>query len=138
VTLVQVVVDGGDLEPAAEETRHYGRHFLVEQDKITHDHRLVAHLLERRVGPKGEPGPHWDTFDGDGEVSARHPDAQDVAGLHLTPLAERLLNRIPVRIGGGRQFRRTDDYYEAKKNDCALQHLGLHRGSLSLFTVQLR
>src|SRR3989442_9746925 len=96
--LVQVVVNGGDVEPAAEEAGHHGPHFLIKQDEIAHDHRLVSHLLERRVGSEGEPSLHRDTPNGDGEIGPWHPNAEDVAGLNLARLAERLLYRLPVGV----------------------------------------
>ena len=96
--VIEVVVDGSDLEPPAEEAGHHGLHFLIEQDEIAHDHRLVSHLLERRVGSEGEPSLHRDTPNGDGEIGPWHPDAEDVAGLNLARLAERLLYRLPVGV----------------------------------------
>ena len=98
--LVEVVVHRRHLEAAGEEPRHHRRHLLIEQHEIAHDHRLVADLLERRVGAEREARLDGDALDRHGQVGARHPDAEDVAGLELPGLAERLLDQLPVGIGG--------------------------------------
>ena len=79
-----VIVDGGDLDPVLDQLGHHRIDFGLEQDEVAHDHRLVANLLERRVGAEGKPCFHRDTLHRDGEVSARHADPEDVAGLHLS------------------------------------------------------
>ena len=117
--LVQVVVDGGDLEPAAQEAGHHRGHFLVEEHEVAHDHGAIPHLLEGRVGSERKPGLHRDAFHGDGEIRPRHPDAEDVAGLDLARLAERLLDRLPVRICGASEPDRSDDQGDTGENECA-------------------
>ena len=71
----------GDLEPAAEEAGHHRGHFLIEQDEIAHDHRVVARLLEGCIGSQGKSRLDGDTLDGDRKVGARHADPEDIAGL---------------------------------------------------------
>ena len=125
-------MNGGDVEPAAEEAGHHGRHFLIKQDEIAHDHRLVSHLLERRVRSEGESGLHRDALDSDGEIGPWHPDAEDVAGLNLARLAERLLYRLPVGVCRGRHCRRADDHDETEKNDRGVQSPKSHGQDLPL------
>src|SRR2546422_3533230 len=123
---VEVVVHGGALEPATEEAGHHRGHFQVEQDEVAHDHRTVAHLLEGRVGPECKPGLDRNTFHGDREISSRHPDAEDVAGLYLAGLSECLLHGLPVGVGAARARRYADDHREPDKNDCRLQQRMSH------------
>src|SRR2546427_154810 len=86
--------------PAAEHPGHHGRHFLIEEDQIAHDHRVGPLLLERRVRAEGERRLHRHALHGDAEVGARHADAEDVAGLELSGLPERALHGRPVGRGG--------------------------------------
>jgi hypothetical protein len=133
--LVQVVVNSRDFEPAAQQARHHRRHLRIEQDKVPHDHRAVAHLLECRIRSEREPGLDGNALDGDGQIRSRHSDAEDVAGLHLARLAERLLHRLPVRISGRRETRRGSD--ESEQHDRTCQPLGSHGRGLLLLNTSL-
>src|SRR5438094_149185 len=124
--LVEVIVNGGDLEPAAEEAGHHRGHFLVEQDEVTHDHRTVAHLFEGRVGSEGKPRLDRHTLHGDREIGPRHPDTEDIARLELARFAERLLYRLPVGVGGAWRGWCDHDAHEPEKDDRALGDLGFH------------
>ena len=44
-----MIVDGRDLQAAAQQGGHDGGYFLIEQDEIAHDHRVVSDLPERGV-----------------------------------------------------------------------------------------
>ena len=123
-----MVVDGGDVEPARHEAGHHARDLLIEQHEVTHDHRVISHLLEGGVGAEGERRLHGHALDGDGEVGPRHPDAEDIAGLQLTALAKRLLHRLPVRVGGAHQARHNDDCDEAEPQDGVPQPSRSHAG----------
>src|SRR5947207_6567482 len=85
------------------------RHFLIEQDEITHDHRLVSDLLEGRVRSESEPSLDRNTLHADREVSSRHANAEDLPWLQLARLAERLLYHLPIGIGGVRRDRPGND-----------------------------
>ena len=78
-----MVVHRRHFQAAGEQARHYGRDFLIEQDEIAHDHRHVAHLLERRVRAQREASLDRYTFDGHVQVAAWHTDAEDVPRLQL-------------------------------------------------------
>ena len=110
--LVEMIVDGGDLEPSGEQAGHDRRHFLVEQDEVAHDHGLVAHLLEGRVGPEREPRLDRDTLHGDGEIGPRHADAEDIARLELARFPESLLDGSPVGLRRARRGGCGDDAHE--------------------------
>ena len=97
--LVQVIVNRGHLEAAAEEAGHHGRNLLVQQHEIPHHHGPIAGLLEGRVRAEREPRLHRHALHVDGQIRARHSDPEDVAGLDLAGLAERLLDRLPVGLG---------------------------------------
>src|SRR5438445_632219 len=124
--LVEVIVNGGNVEPAAEEAGHHRGHFLVEQDEVAHDHRAVAHLLEGRVRPEGKPRLERHTLHGDREIGPRHSDAEDIARLQLARFTERLLDRLPVGVGGAYHGWCADDADEPEKDDRALGDLGFH------------
>src|SRR5438132_13800827 len=81
-----MVVDRRHLEPTAEEARHHGGDLLVEQHEIAHDHRLIAHLLERGVRAERESRLHGHALDRHREIGARHSDSKDVTVLELPGL----------------------------------------------------
>src|SRR5438309_4583568 len=103
-----MVVDRRHLEPTAEEARHHGGDLLVEQHEIAHDHRLIAHLLERGVRAERESRLHGHALDRHREIGARHSDSKDVTVLELARLAERLLDGFPGGLRGGHGRRRAD------------------------------
>ena len=76
-------MDGGDVEAVGEQARHHRGDLLIEQDEITHDHRVVTHLLERGIRAQGKPGPDRHAFHGDLQVRAGHADPVHVAGHQL-------------------------------------------------------
>ncbi len=100
--LVEVIVDGGDLEATGEEPRHDGGHLLIEEHEVAHHHRAVAHLNERRVRAEREAGLHGHALHGHREIRPRHPDPEDIARLQLPRLAERLLDGFPIGRSGRR------------------------------------
>ena len=130
--VIEVVVDGSDLEPPAEEAGHHGLHFLIEQDEIAHDHRLVSHLLERRVRSEGEPSLHRDTPNGDGEIGPGHPDPEDLAGLNLARLAELPLHCLPVGVCGACHCRRAHNRDKTENNYRRVQYPKSHGQDLPL------
>ena len=66
------------------------------------------------------------------EIRPWHSDAEDVAGLNLARLAERLLHRLPVGVYGGRHCRRADDHDETENNDRGVQSPKSHGQDLPL------
>src|SRR3989454_12271118 len=130
--VIEVVVDGSDLEPPAEEAGYHGLHFLIEQDEIAHDHRLVSHLLERRVRSEGEPSLHRDTPNGDGEIGPGHPDPEDLAGLNLARLAELPLHCLPVGVCGACHYRRAHNRDKTENNYRRVQYPKSHGQDLPL------
>src|SRR5262249_42154029 len=131
---VQVIVDGGDVETAGEQTRHHRRHFLIQQHQIAHDHRVVADLLERRIRSEREPGLDRNALDGYREIGARDAHAVYAASLYLACLAERLLNRLPVGVRSARDFRHRRGHKHTQHHH-ALCYLASHDDG-SLFTVR--
>jgi hypothetical protein len=125
--LVEVVVHGRDLEATGQEAGHRRGNLLVEQDEVSHDHRVVADLLERRIRAEGEPRLHRNALHRHGEIGARHPDSEHVARLHLTGCAERLLDGLPVgidRVRGDWPGQRDD---EGKHDNAGGAQVCLHR-----------
>src|SRR3989442_6451862 len=75
--LVQVVVNGGDVEPAAEEAGHHGPHFLIRSEEHTSELQSRPHLLCRLLLVKKKT-PHV-PVDVDGTLARpRHESLQAV------------------------------------------------------------
>jgi hypothetical protein len=84
---VQVIVDGGDFEPASEQARHHGGDLLIKEYEVAHDHRVIPHRFECGVRAKGESGLDRHPLHGNGEIGPRHSDTEDTARLYLSRLA---------------------------------------------------
>src|SRR5262245_2258571 len=91
-------MDGRDLEATAQQGGHDGGHFLIEQDEIAHDHRMVPYLPERGVGAERETRLDGNALHRHREVGPWHADAINIAGHQLPRFPQRLLNGLPVRI----------------------------------------
>ena len=98
--VVQVVVQGGDFEALVKQVLHHGVDFFVQQHQVAHDHRAVIELLEGRVGAEGEAGLHGHAIDGHLQIGARHAHAKDVAWHHRAGPAQRILDGVPIDVGG--------------------------------------
>src|SRR5712691_10889336 len=121
--VVQMVVDGGDLEPPSEQAGHHGRHLLIEEHEVAHHHRLIPHRLECGVRSERESGLDRHTLHGDGEIGTWHPDTKDTAWLRLSRLAQGRLHRLPVGLRRQRQFWRADDHRHSEYQERVLQCL---------------
>src|SRR5262249_41377481 len=95
----EVIVNSRHFKATGKKAGHHRSDFLIEQHQVAHEHRAVTRLLEGGVRSQRETGLDGYALDRDVEIRARHADAIDVAGLHLTRLAQRLLDSLPVRIG---------------------------------------
>src|SRR5262245_64166377 len=127
-----MVVDGGDFQPVGEEAGHHRRNFRVEQDEIAHHHRAVADLSERGVRAEREARLDRHALDRDAEVCPRHADPEDIAGLELARLAERLLDGLPVRLSRGHGRRRAQHRQRRENHRHEVDRLESHHSLLAL------
>ena len=78
-----MIVKRRDRDPLGQKARHDVLDLLVEQYEIAHDHGVVAHFLERRIGAQREAGLDVDALNFDLQIRAGHRDAKDVTRLQL-------------------------------------------------------
>ncbi len=97
----QVVVQGGDLEAAGLQLRHYRVDLRMGQDQVAHDHGLVPHGLEGDPGAQSEAGLQRHAIEGHRQVRPWQGHLVDPAGLHRARLAQRLAHGVPVGLGLG-------------------------------------
>jgi hypothetical protein len=101
----EVVVQGGDLQAVLERRVHRRRHFILEDDRVAHDHRAMARGGEG--GPRAETG-EW--LQGhpvhlDGDVFPRPGDAHDAIGAGRGFHSARRADGSGVQPMGGLRLR---------------------------------
>ena len=91
----QVIVNGGDLEPALDQLRHDRIDLGFQQHEVAHHHGLAMHRLERDPAAERQRRLDGDAVERHGEIGARKSIAMHVAGDGRLP-AEDLVDLLPV------------------------------------------
>lgn len=82
--IVQVMVQGRDLDATLFELADDRVDFVPRQHEVAHHHRIFAAFLEGEPGAECEGSLHLHAIGGDLQVAARQADLVDVARLYGT------------------------------------------------------
>ncbi len=117
----EVVMQSSNLETVVLQGRDDWVHFLLQERQVTHDHSVLAHILEGDPTPETQGGGHRFAIDADVQIvpgKTNHPGTL----LHLPPDSQNLIHLREIARGPARLHRSRTHQDNAEKYHPQLAH----------------